>query len=72
MMRENADFRGALIEQLKWYCYVSDKIDELVEGGELEVSGELGEDEKMDEMAKNFAMLVKKEFPEEWENTRII
>ena len=72
LMRGDADFREALIEQLKSYCYVSDRIDKLVEAGKLEVTGEPGRDEKMDEMTRNFAMLVKKEFSKEWNKLKIV
>jgi hypothetical protein len=72
LMRGDADFREALIEQLKSYCYVSDKIDELAEAGKLEVTGEPGRDEKMDEMTRNFALLVKKEFSKEWNKLKIV
>ena len=64
LMREDPDFRLASIELLKGYCRVSDEIDGLAESGKLLVSGEPN---KMDEMTKNFAMLVKERFPEEWE-----
>lgn len=72
MMRGNTDFREAMIEMLKGYCYVTDKVDELVDVGYLEVGGEPGKVERMDEMTKNFAMLVKREFSEEWEKIEIV
>jgi len=72
MMRGNTDFREAMIEMLKEYCYVTDKVDELGDSGYLEVGGEPGKVEKMDEMIKNFAMLVKREFSEDWEKIEIV
>jgi len=72
MMSGNTDFREAMIEMLKGYWYVTDKVDELVDVGYLEVGGEPGKVEKMDEMTKNFAMLVKREFSEEWEKIEIV
>ena len=72
IMREDAGFREALIEQLKSYCYVSDKIDEPAEAGKLEVTGEPGKDEKMDEMTRNFALLVETQFSEEWNELKVV
>lgn len=64
MMRDNPDFRRALIEVLK----LMDTFERLSEGGYLEVSGNPG----MREMAVNFAMLVKREFPREWRKPKSI
>jgi len=72
MMRENSDFRAAFVELLKWYYIIMDKVDKLAEAGCLEVSGDPRKAKLMRDMTINFAMFIKKEFPEEWEKTEPI